>query len=137
MARNVTARGLGWLQSQEVWRVQKNDCTCTAQAISHPSQGDRDHDCPFCICDDEGAEITTVREKCQNEAKCAVCTMMNKLDQQTLTGLGMKRNKRLTAMLQLAPSVAQSLNSGEVTEDRRQLLYQAFCQLLACGRTKV
>lgn len=122
---------------REVWRVRKNDCMCTPQAVSHPSQDDRDHECPYCICDDEGADITTVHEKCQNEAECAVCTMMNKLDQQTLTGLGMKRNKKLTAMLQLAPSVVQSLNSGQVPEDRRQVLYQAFCELLCCKRTKL
>lgn len=122
---------------REVWRVRKNDCMCTPQAVSHPSQDDRDHECPYCICDDEGADITTVHEKCQNEAECAVCTMMNKLDQQTLTGLGMKCNKKLTTMLQLAPSVVQSLNSGQVPEERRQVLYQAFCELLCCKRTKL
>ena len=122
---------------REVWRVRKNDCMCTPQAVSYPSQDDRDHECPYCICGDEGADITTVHEKCQNEAECAVCTMMNKLDQQTLTGLGMKHNKKLTAMLQLAPSVVQSLNSGQVPEERRQVLYQAFCELLCCKRTKL
>lgn len=116
---------------REVWRVRKNDCMCTPQAVSHPSQDDRDHECPYCICDDEGADITTVHEKCQNEAECAVCTMMNKLDQQTLTGLGMKRNKKLTTMLQLAPSVVQSLNSGQVPEERRQVLYRPFASYYA------
>ena len=110
---------------------------CTVQAVSRPSQDDRDNNCPYCICDEDGADITTVSENCQNEAECGVCTMMNKLDQKTLTGLGMDRNKKLTAMLQLAPSVAQSLNSGEVPEDRRQVLYQTFCKLLGCKRTKL
>ena len=113
---------------REVWRTRKNDWTCTPEAVGWPSQGDRDHDCPYFICDDGD----TKSEKCQNGAECAVCTMMNKLDQETLTGLGLKRNQRLTAMLQLAPSVAQSLNSGEIPEDRRQLLCQAFCELLSC-----
>lgn len=122
---------------REVWRVRKNDCTCTARAVSRPSQGDRDSDCPFCICDEDGADITTVTEQCQNEAECDVCTMMNQLDSKTLTGLGMKRNEKLSAMLQLAPSVAKSLNSGEVAEDRRQVLYQAFCELLNCKKTKL
>ena len=122
---------------REVWKVRKNDCMCTVQAVSRPSQDDRDNNCPYCICDEDGADITTVSENCQNEAECGVCTMMNKLDQKTLTGLGMDRNKKLTAMLQLAPSVAQSLNSGEVPEDRRQVLYQTFCKLLGCKRTKL
>ena len=114
---------------REVWRVRKNDCMCTARAVSHPSQGDRDSDCPFCVCVEDGADITTVTEKCQNEAECHVCTMMNQLDLKMLTGLGMKRNKKLTAMLQLAPSIARSLNSGEDPEDRRQVLYLSICCL--------
>ena len=122
---------------REIWRGRKNDCTCTPEAVGRPSQGDRDHDCPYCICEDEGGDITTVSERCQNEAECAVCTMMNKLDQKTLTGLGLKRNERFRAMLQLAPSVAQCLNSNEIPEDRRQLLWPAFCDLLCCRRTKL
>jgi len=58
---------------------------------------------------------------------------MNKLDEPTLTALGMKRKERLSAMLQLAPSIAESLNSGDVPEDRRQPLSEAFSDLLWCS----
>lgn len=121
----------------DVWRARKTDCTCSAEAIGRPSQGDRDHDCPYCVCDEEGGDIATVTNKCQNEEECAACMLMNKLDKPTLTALGLKRNERLTAMLELAPSIAQSLNSGDVPEDRRQLLSEAFCELLACCKTKL
>lgn len=40
-------------------------------------------------------------------------------------------------MLELAPSIAQCLNSGEIPEARRQVLVDAFCDLLSCCRTKV
>ena len=79
---------------REEWRVRKNDCTCTAGAVSRPSQGDRDSECLLGICDEDGADIITVSEKCQDEAECDVCTMMNQLDSKTMTGLGMKRNKK-------------------------------------------
>ena len=63
--------------------------------------------------------------------------LMNKLDEPTLTALGMKRKERLSAMLQLAPSIAESLNSGDVPEDRRQPLSEAFSDLLWCSWTKL
>ena len=121
----------------DVWTARKSDCTCSAEPIRRPSQGDRDHNCPYCICDEEGGDIATVPYNCQNEEECAVCMLMNKLDKPTLTALGLKRNEQLTAMLKLAPSIAESLNSGEVPEDRRQLLCKAFCELLACSKTKL
>lgn len=121
----------------DVWSARKSDCTCCAEAIRRPSQGDKDYDCPYCICDDEGGDIPTVTTKCQNEEECAVCMLMNKLDEPILTALGMKRNERLSAMLELAPSIAESLNSGDVPEDRRRLLSEAFCDLLSCSRTKL
>ena len=121
----------------DVWTARKSDCTCSAEPITHPSQGDIDHNCPYCIRDDEGGNMGNVPNKCRNEEECAVCLLMNKLDKPTLTALGLKCNERLTAMLELAPSIADSLNSGHVPEDRRQVLCEAFCDLLACSRTKL
>lgn len=40
-------------------------------------------------------------------------------------------------MLELAPSIAESFNSGECPDDRRQLLSEAFYELLPCCRTKL
>ena len=45
--------------------------------------------------------VVPVALECRNET-CAVCMLMNKLDQRTMTALGLKRNERLTAMLELA-----------------------------------
>ena len=67
----------------------------------------------------------------------AVCILINKLDHPTLTVLGLEHNKRLTSMLELAPSISQSLPLGEVPDERRQLHSQAFCDLLGCCRTKL
>lgn len=120
----------------EVWTASKTDCMCFGDPIVRPSQGDRDVDCPYCVCDEAGGEVSTVTAKCQNE-ECAVCTLMNKLDKPTLTALGLKRNERLTAMLDIAPSIGQSLNSGELPEARQQQLSKAFADLLACSRTKL
>lgn len=105
--------------------------------MRRPSQDDRDHNCPYCISDDEGTDLATVKSKCQNEEECAVCILMNKLDKPTLTALGLKRNERLTAMLEIAPSITECLNAHEVPDDRRQLLSEAFCDLLSCCRTKL
>ena len=40
--------------------------------------------------------------------------LMNKLDKVTLAALGEVRNTRLAVMLDLAPFIAQCLNSGDV-----------------------
>ena len=121
----------------EVWTASKTDCMCFGgEALVRPSPGDRDQNCPYCICDEDGGDVATVTTKCRNE-ECAVCILMNKLDKPTLTALGLKRNERLTAMLDIAPSIAQSLNSGEVPEARQQQLSKAFGDLLGCSRTKL
>lgn len=88
------------------------------------------------IADDEGGCVSTVNGSCRNP-DCRVCLLMNKLDKPTLIALGMKRNERLTAMLQLSPFIAHQLNSGEVPEDRRKVLVQAFCELLSCSTTRL
>ena len=77
-----------------------------------------------------------VHGTCRN-TECNVCILMNTLDQPTLVALGMKRNERLSAMLQLSPFLAQQLNSGEVPEDRRKVLAEAFSYLLGCSATKL
>lgn len=94
------------------------------------------NNCPYCVHDEEGGDIAAVTAKCQNE-ECGVCELINKLDQPTLTALGLKRNERLTAMLEIAPSIADRLNSGEVPEDRRQQLCNAFMELLCVCKTRL
>lgn len=121
----------------DVWTALKTECTCSADATGRPSQSDRDHDCPFCICEEDGGDIARVTDKCRNEEECAVCMLMNKLDKATMASLGLKRNERLTAMLEIAPSIAESLNSDDVPSDRRQLLSEVFCDFLSCSRTKL
>ena len=54
-----------------VWRARKSDCTCTAEAIRHPAQGDRDDNCPYCI-HVGGGGMATVGEKCWNEGECCL-----------------------------------------------------------------
>lgn len=92
--------------------------------------------CQYCITDEEGGDIAAVTTKCRNE-ECGVCTLINKLDQPTLTALGLKRNERLTAMLEIATSIAEVFNSGQVPADRLKQLSDAFCDLLSCKKTKL
>lgn len=122
---------------QEVWTASKAECMCFGEPpTGGTSQGDNDQNCPYRVTDEEGGETATVTEKCMND-ECSVCSIMNKLDKATLGALGLKRNERLTAMLELAPSIVQSINSGEIPQERRQVLVQAFCDLLSCSRTKL
>lgn len=122
---------------QELWTASQADCTCIGEPITRASQDDTDQNCPYRLAIEEGGDITTTTSKCVNEIGCSVCTMMNKLDKPTLAALGLKRNERLTAMLELAPSIAHCLNSGEIPEERRQVLTEAFLDLLSCGKTKL
>ena len=109
-------------------------CMCLGEAITRSSQGpEADKNCVYCNVDDEGGSVSTVSGSCRNP-DCRVCLLMNKLDKPTL---GMKRNARLTAILQLSPFIAHQLNSGEVPEDRRKVLVQAFCELLSCSTTRL
>ena len=75
-------------------------------------------------------------ERCAN-AECTPCELVNKLDRLTLIRLGLKRNERLAAHLEVAPLIAECLNSGELTSARRAEFVDAFCELLGCGSTKV
>lgn len=119
-----------------VWAAMKADCMCLADAIGSSSQGSTDANCPYCIRDEEGGDVSSVTSRCHNQ-ECNVCLMMNKLDKSMLAAVGLKRNERLTVMLELAPGIARCLNSGEVPPDRRQVLVEAFCKLLSCSRTKL
>ena len=98
--------------------------------------GDTDQDCPYVLCDESGREVDQVSERCENQ-QCTACELMNKLDRPTLIGLGLKRNEKLTALLQLAPSIAHCLNSGEVSNERRAEFVKAFLELLGCGKSKL
>ena len=49
-----------------------------------------------------------VTTSCQN-TECCVCVLINKLDRPTVVALGMKTNERLTPMMELAPSIALSV----------------------------
>ena len=62
---------------------------------------------------------------------------MNKLDRLTLIRFGLKRNERLAAHLEVAPSIAHCFNSGELPSARRAEFVNAVCELLGCGSTKV
>lgn len=121
---------------RDLWTTSKSDCTCLGEAVVRPSQGDRDQNCPYCLCDQRGGEVDQVSERCENE-QCNACVLMNKLDRPTLIALGLKRNERLTALLELAPSIADCLNSGELPNERRAQFVNAFCELLSCSKTKV
>ena len=122
---------------QEIWQACKANCMCLGEAITASSQGpEPDENCVYRVVDEEGGSVSTVSSSCRN-ADCRVCLLMNKLDKPTLIALGMKRNERLTAMLQLSPFIAHQLNSGEVPEDRRKVLVQAFCELLSCSTTRL
>ena len=121
---------------RDLWTASKHDCTCIGEAVVRPSPGDADQNCPYCLCDERGGEVDQVSERCDNE-QCTACQLMNKLDRPTLIGLGLKRNQRLTAMLELAPSIAHCLNSGELPNERRAQFVDAFCELLSCSKTKV
>ena len=100
------------------------------------SQGDRDQNCPYVLSDEGGREVDEAPERCENR-QCRACELMNKLDIQTLVGLGLKRNEKLTALLQLAPSIAHCLNSGELSTERRAEFVNAFLELLGCGKSKL
>ena len=121
---------------RHLWTTSKSDCTCIGEQVVRPSPGDADQNCPYCLCDERGGEVDEVAERCENE-DCTACMLMNKLDRPTLVALGLKRNERLTAILELAPSIAHCLNSGELPNDRRAQFVDAFCELLSCSKTKV
>ena len=124
---------------QQVWQACRPDCMCHGEAPTHCSQGssaELDVNCVYCLGDEQGASMREVHGTCRN-TECNVCILMNTLDQPTLVALGMKRNERLSAMLQLSPFLAQQLNSGEVPEDRRKVLAEAFSYLLGCSATKL
>ena len=121
----------------KVWEKSKADCTCLAEPMGSGSQGDvADERCPYCISDMEGSEIYAVSSRCENP-DCNPCIMMNQLDKTLLAGLGTKRNERVSAFFQLAPCLAKLFNSGELPEDRRKPLVEAFGDLLSCSLTKV
>ncbi|XP_068676951.1 uncharacterized protein [Montipora foliosa] len=121
----------------KVWEKSKADCTCLAEPMGSGSQGDvADEQCPYCISDMEGSDISAVSSRCENP-DCNPCIMMNQLDKTLLAGLGTKRNERLSAFFQLAPCLAKLFNSGELPEDRRKPLVEAFGDLLSCSLTKV
>lgn len=101
-----------------------------------PSQGEADQNCPYVLCDQRGGEVDQVLERCAN-AECTPRELMNKLDRLTLIRFGLKRNERLAAHLEVAPSIAHCLNSGELPSARRAEFVNAFCELLGCGSTKV
>lgn len=101
-----------------------------------PSQGEADQNCPYVLCDQRGGEVDQVLERCAN-AECTPRELMNKLDRLTLLRFGLKRNERLAAHLEVAPSIAHCLNSGELPSARRAEFVDAFCELLGCGSTKV
>ena len=63
--------------------------------------------------------------------------LMNKLDKVTLAGLGEVRNTHLTVILDLAQIITECLNSGEIPEERRQILVRTFCDLLCCSKSKL
>ena len=69
--------------------------------------------------------------------KRALINYFTLLDRPTLAALGLKRNKHLTALLELAPSIAHCLNSDELPNERRAQFVNAFCELLNCSKTKV
>lgn len=119
-----------------LWTTWKRNCTCLGEPAVRPSQGEEDQNCPYCLCDEEGGDVERVAEQCLNQ-DCLVCQFMNKLDRPTLVGLGLKRNQRLAAMLELAPSIARLLNSGETPEERRPSLVNALRELLGCSSTKL
>ena len=102
----------------------------------HSSQGDTDQNCPYVLRDEGGREVDQVSERCENQ-QCTACELMNKLDRQALIGLGLKRNEKLTALLQLAPSIAHCLNSGELPDERRAEFVNAFLEILGCGKSKL
>ncbi|CAH3170893.1 unnamed protein product [Porites lobata] len=112
------------------------DCTCLGESAIRDSQDNNDENCPYCISTDEGADVARVTGRCLN-ADCKVCALMNKLDKVTLAALGEVRNTRLAVMLDLAPFIAQCLNSGDVAEERRQVLVRTFCELLCCSKSRL
>ena len=112
----------------------KSDCTCLGEQVVRPSPGDSDQNCPYCLCDERVGEVDQVSERCENEQFTA-CILMNKLDRPTLVALGVKCNERLTAILELAPSIAHCLNSGELPIERRAQFVDAFCELLSCSKS--
>ena len=80
--------------------------------------------------------MARVKGRCLN-ADCKVCALMNKLDKVSLAALGEVRNTRLTVMLDLSPLIVQCLNSGEISEERRQVLVRTFCELLCCSKSRL
>ena len=120
----------------DVWTASRADCTCLGEPATRDSQDDGDQNCPYCLCQEAGGNVANVRDKCQN-ANCTACTLMNKLDQRTITALGFKRNERLTAMLELAPLITECLNTGDIAEDRRTQLSRAFEDILSCSSSRL
>ena len=80
--------------------------------------------------------MARVKGRCLN-ADCKVCALMNKLDKVSLAALGEVRNTRLTVMLDLSPLIVQCLNSGDISEERRQVLVRTFCELLCCSKSRL
>ena len=80
--------------------------------------------------------MARVKGRCLN-ADCKVCALMNKLDKVSLAALGEVRNTRLTVMLDLSPLIVQCLNSGGISEERRQVLVRTFCELLCCSKSRL
>lgn len=121
---------------RDLWTATKTECTCHGEAVVRPSQGDGDQNCPYRLCDERGGEVDQVWQTCENE-QCTPCELMNKLDKPTLVGLGLKRNERLAAHLEIATSITNCLNFGDLPNERKAELVDAFCDLLGCGKTKV
>ena len=121
---------------RDVWTATGADCTCLGEPVVRDSQDEEDQSCPYCLCQEGGGDMADVRTKCQNPT-CSICMLVNKLDQPTITALGLKRNQRLAAMLEFAPLIAQCLNGGQIPEDRRILLCKALEDILSCSATRL
>ena len=63
--------------------------------------------------------------------------LMNKPNKHTITALGFTCNKCLTAMLELAPLIAECLNTKDIPVGGRIQLSWAFGEILSCSSSRL
>lgn len=121
---------------QDLWQACRADCMCMGTPASSSSQGSQDVNCPFALCSEEGAEIHTATRNCQNP-DCRVCLLINRCDLGIAITVGVNKNDRLTAMLELSQYISAVLHSTDITEERRSAMSGALICLLGCQATKL
>ena len=122
---------------KQLWDASKADCLCEADSSTRSSQGTQPgENCPYCQAAEEGAQICNVARKCGNQ-ECRVCELVDHCEIPALVLMGVNRNDRLTALLQLSRYLVHILNSSDIDQERMAIITNALCSLLCCKQTKL